>query len=98
MKIVLDKYTSFNTLTIWEPRWRDKRVLLAKHKIGEHNKINITQEHKDGTRYFPNDMYISGKEARRYKVESNGVIPCYAVPLDKLKVLSINKHSVHELW
>lgn len=95
--VLMDKYVQFNFLHIKEPRWHDKRVLLACSKVGEHNKVVITQTKEDGTRYFPEPLYISGKNARKYKRGSNGVIPCYEVPLDAFDTLVLSERSMHEM-
>ena len=95
--VILEKFTQFTFFDIHAPRWHDKRVLLADRRIGEHNKVEISQVHADGTRYFPNPMYISGKEAKKYKLDSNGVIPCRAVPLSAFRTLELTKHSILEV-
>lgn len=96
--ITLDKFTPMSTFDIWEPRWRDRRVLLAKRRIKDHNKVIISQEKADGTRYFPEPLYISGKDAKKYKVESNGVIDVYSIPLEAFSLLIINEHPQAALW
>ncbi len=90
--MVFDRFTQFRFFEIWQPRWRDKVVLLAKHKIGEHNKIVFTKAPSMGTEPY----YISGKEARRFKTETNGTLDCLVVPLSKLQPLEISKESVHD--
>lgn len=95
--ITLDKYTPLNYLLIWEPRWHDKRVLLSKDKLGTYNKVVITQAKTSGERYFPEPLYISGKDARKYPLESNGTIMCHAVPISAFKILKLSKRSMMEL-
>lgn len=73
-----------NEITIWEPRWHDKVVLIADHKIGTDNRITI--EHKD----FPVALYVSGKVAKQYplesmKTKSGGFINVRAVPIRVLE-------------
>ena len=48
---------------IIEPRWHDKKVLLANWKIGEHNVINIRHSS------FPNMFYIDGERALSYPTQ-----------------------------
>lgn len=67
-------------IEIWEPRWRDRRVLIAKRKVNpKRNIIKITMGAAKG-RYE-----MSGIAIKSYPLETNGVIPCYAVPLDKME-------------
>lgn len=67
-------------IEIWEPRWRDRKVLIAKYKVykGRMNRIKITGGAAKGI------YKMSGIAITSYPIESNGVLPCYAVPLDKL--------------
>jgi len=64
---------------IWEPRWHDKVVLIAKTKVSEHNIIRFTK-----TPSMPGLWYVSGEKVKASPLESNGKIPCYAVKLDDL--------------
>ena len=78
------------TFIIWEPRWRDKTVLLADRKIGKHNDVHITYKNKEGLRQFPNPFYISGLQARKYPVEEmktkkGDYLRVRAIPLSKLE-------------
>lgn len=79
----LDRLTPANKLEIWHPRYHDKVVLLAKHKIGAHNEIIFTKAPSMGDNHF----YVSGAEVRSCPTETNGTIACYAVPMAMLKVL-----------
>ena len=90
--MVVDRFTSLNFFDIFQPRWRDRKVLLAKHKIGEHNKIVFSKAPSLGTAPY----YISGKEARKYKTESNGKIDCLAVPISALEPLEISERSIED--
>jgi len=71
--------TRTGKLDIIEPRYHDNKVLLAVYKIMGKNKVKILRGAYKGT------YEISGIAATSYPVESNGVIPCYAVPIDKLR-------------
>lgn len=78
----LPRTVACQLLTIKQPRWRDRVVLLAKYKVGTHNKIVFSD-----TPSMPGAYYVSGTTAAGYPLESNGKIQCYAVPLDDLEVL-----------
>lgn len=68
-------------IEIWEPRYHDRTVLVATHKINERNKIRILKGAYKG------DYFISGIAAKSYPIQSNGRINCYAIPLSQLEVL-----------
>jgi hypothetical protein len=78
-------------LEIWQPRYRDKRVLLACHKVGEHNKIIFTKAPSMGT----DPYYITGKKVKQFKKESNGTIDVYSVPLSELQPLEYQERCEH---
>lgn len=78
----LSRLTPANKIEIWQPRWKDRVVLIAKHKVGAHNEITFTK-----TKSLPNTYYISGEVIRRYPTDTNGKIACYAVSMDELRVL-----------
>jgi hypothetical protein len=80
--MVLDHLTPTQQLDIWQPRWKDRKVLLAKHKVGTHNRVTFS---KSPT--LTGEFYISGAKAATYPVESNGKIMCYCVDLDALEPL-----------
>jgi hypothetical protein len=67
-------------IKIWQPRWHDMKVLIAKYKVkfGE-NDIIFTK-----TKSLKGKYHMTGEEIITYPLETNGKIPCYAVPLDKL--------------
>lgn len=89
----LCKHIPLKTFNILSPRWRDRRVLLAAYKVQENNKILFTG--KDGASMGDQPYYISGKEVKKHKKESNGTISCYSVPLDKLELLQISERCEH---
>lgn len=66
-------------IEIWQPRWKDRVVLIARHKVGADNYITFTK-----TKSLPGTYYISGDEVRACPISTNGKIACYAVPLDDL--------------
>lgn len=91
--VKFDKYTQMSYFEIWEPRYRDKTVLLAKRKVGTHNKIKFTKAPSMGT----NPYYVSGKVVKKGRIESNGRIDCYVVKLDDLEPLEYIENSYLEL-
>lgn len=80
----LAKSEKISTIEIWQPRWKDRVVLIATFKVGEHNAIRFTK-----TPTMPETYYVSGEKARTFPVESNGKIGCYAVPISELEILEI---------
>ena len=92
--MILDKYTQMSYFEIWHPRYHDQRVLLAKRKVGKHNKIVFTKAPTLGDKPY----YISGAKIKRFKIENNGKIDCYAVPLDELEPLEYTVNSIHNLY
>lgn len=75
-------------ITIREPRWKNRTVGIATFRVQTHNKIVITKTNKDGDRYFPNAMYMSGELIKKYPTQnlSNGVV-LYLVPIADLEVI-----------
>lgn len=88
---MLCRHTQFRSLVIFAPRWHDRRVLIAAHKVGEHNKITFSK-----TPSLPETYYLSKKEITKYKKESNGTIQCYCVPIDDLRVLELPERCEHD--
>lgn len=88
--MIVKKFTPLNYFEIWSPRYKDNRVLLAAHKVGENNKIVFTKAQHMGTEPY----YLSGKTIRKYPKESNGKVMCYAVPLDELEPLEIDEKDI----
>lgn len=83
----LPKYTSMNFFSIWTRRYHDNRVLLAAHKIGQHNKVVFTKDPGMGTEPY----YISGKTVKKYPKTSNGKISVYEVPVDEFEPLELTR-------
>jgi hypothetical protein len=67
-------------IEIWAPRWHDRKVLIACHKVGVSNEIVFTKAPTLKGIYT-----IKGSEVEKYPKESNGVLDCFAVPLDQLR-------------
>ena len=68
-------------IEIWNPRWHDRIVLIAKYKVSSGiNKVKFTRAKCLKDRVFE----VDGDTIRSCPTESNGTILCYAVPLDKI--------------
>lgn len=80
--MILSRTTPAHKIEIWQPRWKDRTVMLAKFKVGTHNEITFTK-----TKSLPETYYISGEKARTFPLEPNGKILCYCVPIDELEIL-----------
>lgn len=78
----LSRTTPCQVIEIWQPRWKDRVVLIAKYKVGTHNEIVFTK-----TPSLEGSFYISGVNASKYPIETNGKLACYAIPLDDLEKL-----------
>jgi hypothetical protein len=90
--MTLSHVTPANTIEIWAPRWKDRKVLIAKFKVGTHNRIVFTGVPRNGAAgrvpdSLKGEFYVSGTKVRACPVDTNGKIPCYAVPLDDLEPL-----------
>ena len=73
--------------TIREPYWRYKGVGLAEHEMtGETLSIDVTYEKKDGSRLYPNTMYISKNKAMlcRQEIIKNSDVKVRIVPFDQM--------------
>ena len=79
----ISRLTPCNKIEIWQPRYKDKRVLIAKFKVGTHNEIIFTK----AKHLMQNTYYISGEAIRKAPTDTNGSIPVYAVDLNELKIL-----------
>lgn len=81
--MILGRLTPAQDIEIWQPRYHDNVILIAKHKVGTHNRITFTKaKHLAGQ-----EFYLSGENIRQWPLESNGRIMCYVVPLDELEPL-----------
>ena len=67
---------------IWQPRWKDRTVLLAAHKVGTHNLVVFTKAPT-----LPGEYYISGRDVHMCSKTTNGKIEVYEVPLKFLEPL-----------
>jgi hypothetical protein len=68
-----------SVITIWSPRYHDRKVLIAKYKVQDSNVVKFTKD-KRLTGSYP----LTRAQIVKYPLESNGTIPCYAVSLDEL--------------
>lgn len=67
-------------IEIWQPRWKDRTVLIACHKVRDgENLIQFTK-----ARSLPGLYSVSGSTIKNSPRCSNGRIECYAVPLAEL--------------
>ncbi len=80
----ISRLTPCQVLTIKQPRYKDRVVMLACYKVGDHNKIVFTH-----AKEMPGAYYVSGKVARSYPKETNGSIMCFSVPLHELEPLEV---------
>lgn len=88
----LSRFTSTQYFDIWEPRWSSQYTkiygepvaLLAVKRVGTHNEVEFT---RTKSQRYQGHWYISGEDVRKCELGSNGVIPCYVVPVSKLEVL-----------
>lgn len=70
-------------IEIWQPRWKDKTVLIAKHKVRDHSTIYFTRTNSipmEAT--FP----LTREQIMKHPLSTNGKIPCYEVPLSELGI------------
>jgi len=78
--MLLAKNTPASKIIVWAPRYKDRKVLIAKYKVGNHNEI-IFEKAKH---LLDMKFYMSGQQITSYPLEDNGKIACYAVPMDDL--------------
>lgn len=91
--MIVQRFTPLNYFEIWSRRFHDNKVLLAAHKVGTHNKVVFTKDPTLGTHPY----YVAGTTVKKYKKESNGAIPVYAVPIDEFEPLEIDTRDLREI-
>lgn len=103
-EIVMDRFTQFkaNFPPIRAPRFHDN-TLLIQSKVADHNKIVVTYTRADGTRMFPDPLYISGRKAKQYRAfkmptRAGGEISVRAVPVGEFKRLVISDRPLDYGW
>jgi hypothetical protein len=92
--MLLQKFTPLNYFGIYSRRYHDNKVLLAAHKVGQHNKIVFLNDKGMGTEPY----YCSGKTIKKYSKTSNGSISCHVVPIEELEPLEINLRDIREVY
>jgi hypothetical protein len=76
-----------NIIPIFAPRWHDRKLLIAKWRVGTHNQINIAHTS------FKEPLYMSGEKLRAYPLEkkqskNQSMFEVYAVPISDFMTLS----------
>lgn len=85
------KHLQFKPFEIWHPLYSEDKVLLKASKVGEHNKVYFTKAPSMGTEPY----YVNGKNVKKYKKTTNGVLTVYAVPLSELQPLKLEERCEH---
>lgn len=85
--MVIGRLTPVIKFEVWNPRWNDRKALIADYKIGTHNQINFPK-----AKSLAGDWYISGKEAKTFpleplKTKAGGTMNVRVIPLDALQPL-----------
>lgn len=81
--MILNRLFPCQKIEIWQPRYKDNKVLLAKYKVGTHNSVTFTKaKHLMGQ-----EFYISGEKVKTFPIDNNGKIECYAVDMNELEPL-----------
>jgi len=92
--MTLDKFEPLAVFDIWQPRYHDKTVLLSMGKVKatkcKYIKVKFTKANS-----MEGDWVVPTATVKKCRIESNGTIQCYVVPLDKLEVLEISNRSVY---
>lgn len=66
-------------IELWEPRWRDRVALVSVHKVKEGtNYLRFTKAPSLGTGLYTFDGSVVRREC---ELDTNGKIPCFAIPL-----------------
>lgn len=73
-------------IKVWQPRWRDRRVLIARYRIpsGQDFKIEITQSVAKGV-YLVRNEVVCKSPIETMKTRQGKTIQMRAVPLDELE-------------
>lgn len=74
------------TIQIWEPRWRDRRVLLARYRLpaGQDVQVEIKKSAAKGLYRVPNTL-ICKSPIEDMKTKSGKTIKMRAIPLDEME-------------
>lgn len=84
---VLSRLTPVVQFKIFNPRWHDRKVLVADYKIATHNQINFPKAAS-----LAGDWYISGRDAKTFPIEAmktraGGSINMRVIPINDLQTL-----------
>lgn len=73
-------------IEVWQPRWRDRKVLIARYRIpaGQDFKIKITQSVAKGV-YLVKNETVRKAPIEMMKTRQGKEIQMRAVPLDELE-------------
>jgi len=82
----LKRLTPAQKIEIWQPRYHDKMILIAKWKVGIHNIITFTKDKR-----LTGGFYLSASTIHKYPIEkvkdrTGTEREFYAVPQDELQV------------
>lgn len=80
-------------IVIYQPRWHDRKILIAPWKVGIHNRITFKY-----AKSLPDVYYLSGATIAMYPKETNGKALMHAVPLDKLELLVYKEDDDKETY
>lgn len=83
----LSKSTSCQSFQIKMPRWKERVVGLAAHKVGMHNSVEILAQGKDGKRYYPGEYYVSGEQVKQCERQNIRGLTLFLVPISSLEPL-----------
>ena len=88
----LGRLVPTSKIEIRAPRWKDRVVGIASHRLAEHMEIEILAADKYGKRYYPDTYYLSQDQVIKngvHQVEQqviNGLV-IWLVPISKLSIL-----------
>lgn len=101
--ILMDRYTQFkaNFPPIKAPRFHDNTILINAN-VGMHNKIVCVYQKADGSRMFPEPLYVSERTAKKYKAfdmptAAGGTFKVRAIPIKEFKILKISERSLYDI-
>lgn len=73
-----------NLITVWQPRYIDKKILIATNKIRHGaNYVVITKD----DRYKGKVFYLEGNDAFCCSKSTNGKIEVYEIPMEHLQLI-----------
>lgn len=84
--MVIDRKTPCQLIEIRHPRYHDRKVLIAKYKVGTLNKIIFTE-----AKSMPGEYAMKGEDIEKCPVGTNGKLAVYCVPIDSLEPLEYKK-------